>query len=321
MGEKYSSATMGEIVKEQLTLVDLPNETLFQIFSELPKDALFWNVGLTCQKFFVITRDILEHQVHLGSNSTSFDVLHSRINILLRYKEILSSIGSFSIDSDDSYTFRDNLKVVLNTGTRQNLNIVCTKKLRIEDATIACQVLKRCNSLKGIYINKEYFDRNNDVSVNQVSLWFSILGSIKLEFLSLIGFKEQDVICDTIVNNWNSSITYLNINRCRFSRHIIVRTLASCSKLEHVVLYNILEIDKDIENELTNISVIECGIISPYWRERALNLREQFCKYGSCGRELSEDQARASLRFDNVSDIPEPLMALLMAAREWHSIR
>ena len=337
MGERNSSSAIDKLCKNQVNLVGLPNEILFQILSQLPKDTLFWNIGLTCQKCFVITRDILEHQVQLCRNATSFDVLDSRINILLKYKEILSSIGSFSFDYDDSYTLRTNLKAIINSSnpeTQPALNILCHKKLRIEDATKICHVLRLCSNLKGLFINKELLDRPNvlstlpeqsfqksSVSSNVVCQWISSLNNTKLEFLSIISFKEEDAICDAIVKNWDSTLKYLYVNKCRFTRNTILRTLESCSKLHHVILYGVPEIENDIQNEVTNISTIEYGIISPYWKERAFNLREQFCKYGSCGRELTEEQARCRLRLDSITDIPEPLMALLMAAREWHSIR
>ena len=97
MATSFSSSS-AKVQAEKLTLLRLPNEILLQILSQLPRKDLFWNVGMTCQKLFVITCDILKNQVQLGGKII-YRELDSRLRIqrISRYKQTLESIVHLTI--------------------------------------------------------------------------------------------------------------------------------------------------------------------------------------------------------------------------------
>ena len=141
-----------------------------------------------------------------------------------------------------------------------------------------------------------------------------------LERLGLIGFTD-DRICKTVLNVNRNNLKYIDMSQCRFSRSAISKLVNNCQNLEQVILYNVTDI-KDMNEELSNTNAtIEYGLVSPYWKNRASILREQFCKYGGCGKGVTSDQIVKGLTLDNIIDSPEPLLALFMAARDWRSIR
>ena len=185
-------------------------------------------------------------------------------------------------------------------------------------------MLKMCKHLLGLFLNRDQSILCKYVPIRKepMSAFISACQDKKLEYLSLIGFRDDNV-WEQIMECCSSTLRYLNLSNCCFASNpsIVYRAIEACSKLEHVVLYGFFIPRDELKKYLANTAVVDQGLVSPYWKKRARKLHEQFCKYGSCGKELSEEQIRWKLNIQNINYIPEPLAALLMVAREWHSIR
>ena len=146
-----------KIQSKQIDLISLPNEILFRIFSSLPKNELFWSIGQTCQKFFVITCNILEHTISLGNELSYQEQFNVRLMQLEKYKEIKQSIEYFFLGGGDSCYFHDNLKMIKNTsipGQCNNLTVLCNREIIAEEADDIFKYLRKLTNLKGFFIFK-----------------------------------------------------------------------------------------------------------------------------------------------------------------------
>ena len=336
MGDRcFSAGNTTDPQNKQFAIITLPNEILFRIFSLLPKDEVFWNLGLTCQKLFVITCDILEHEIFLGGESSSQEVYDMRLKELQRYKEVKELVGYFFFAGGDSYRFKDNLDIVKEKSSSERSNdliVVYKKCIMISEAEKIFDGLRKFTQLKGLFIFRDttYLDNplippNEIPSLGSISKqicdYMSTSNKKDLKRLCLIGF-EDDQICEVIEKVYSNSLEYLDISQCRFSRNAVLKLLENCQNLTHAVLFNIPELKgSDIEHNLSHkVRSIDYGLISPYWKNRAFNLREKFCKYGRCSKGAIADQITNG-PMDSIVNAPEPLLALFMVAREWHSIR
>ena len=338
MGERCHSSfgNHNKIRSKQIGLITLPNEILFRIFSFLPKNELFWSIGQTCQKLFVITCNILDHKVSLGNEISDQEQFNVRLMKLLQYKEVKQSIEHFFLGGSDSYYFHDNLKKIKKAsilGLCNGLAILCNREVTTEEADDIFNGLRKLTNLKGFFIFRDSLCSQDPLqppseipNLNSISQliceYLSISNCQTLERLGLIGFTD-DRICESVLNVNRKNLKYIDMSQCRFSRSAISKLVNSCQNLEQVILYNVTDVkDVYINEELSNTNaIIEYGLVSPYWKNRASILREQFCKYGGCGKGVTSDQIVKGLTLDNIIDSPEPLLALFMAAREWRSIR
>ena len=338
MGERCCSSfgNHKKIQSKQINLISLPNETLFRIFSFLPKNEIFWSIGQTCQKLFVITCNILEHTISLGNEFSYQEQFNVRFMELLKYKEVKQSIEHFFLGGGDSCYFHDNLSKVKNasiSGQCNGLTILCNREITTQEADDIFNGLRKLTNLKGCFIFRDSLCSQDPLhppseipdlcSISRlICEYLSIPNCQTLERLGLIGFTD-DRICETVLNVNRKNLKYIDLSQCRFGRSAIAKLVNKCQNLEKVILYNVTDIkDMNVNEELSNTNAtIEYGLVSPYWKNRASILREQFCKYGGCGKGVTSDQIVKGFTLDNIIDSPEPLLALFMAARDWRSIR
>ena len=340
MDERYSLENPNELQNKPSGLINLPFEILFRIFSFLPKSELLWNIGFTCQKLFMISCDILDHEISLGNDNFDQEQLEFRFKQLQKYKQVKDAIGYFFLGGGDSYSFNDNLRKVKHKSRLEECNDVtvvynkwCITSIISQEGEDIIDGLRIFKNLKGLFIFRDVLYIENPVvnssevpclsSISrQICDYLSTLNNGKLECLGLIGF-EDDRICESVPKAYAESLKYIDMSQCRFSKNTILRLLEKCSRLEEVILYNVPDIkDLDVLRNLSNNDAkIKYDLVSPYWRNRTSTLREQFCKYGSCGNGVVPDQIVRGLAMDDIINGPEPLLALFMAAREWHSIR
>ena len=60
--------------------------------------------------------------------------------------------------------------------------------------------------------------------------------------------------------------------------------------------------------------------VSPEWMALLSELRAKFCAFGgACGTPLPSNELRE--KFSGFRQLPEPFLALVSVAREWHSLR
>ena len=328
MATSFSSSS-AKVQAEKLTLLRLPNEILLQILSQLPRKDLFWNVGMTCQKLFVITCDILKNQVQL-SGKISYHELDSRLRIqrISRYKQTLESIVHLTIGSEEDSCLKDCTCTVISTSSpihQQGLLLRVSISRHDFNCLFNHLKIQKLTQLKGLFIK-------NDVAIvlllNYVINELSDFEKCKIECLGLIGFRSDQ--CEAIVGVLGSTLKYLNISKCYqqiinskclFTHDAVRRMISACPKLDHLELYGSTEIADGIKKDFSGITTVKTGLVSPCWKRRALKLREEFCKFGRCGNGLTDQQIMNRLNRDGVDYVPEPLMALLAVASEWHSIR
>ena len=311
-------------------LLSLPVEIIFRILCNLPKKKLFWNVGLTCQKLFAVCCDILDSQIELPSNISS-EIFYLRLKQLVQYQEIKCTLRHVIIDSPGFYTLDDGLKRIKDyKDVQPGLSIICHKKLSRKNAIKVCDMLKRCNYLKGLFLHGRALERteqsNEDVSQSSSSSennldLLSACGA-KLELISLIGCNENVVFLrDKIMAN-SLTLKYLNLSHSLVnSDSTLLEIIRNCVNLHQLVLYGVALSDESRKEILNVVKLLNNGLVSPYWLKRAVRLKDQFCKHGTCGEGMTEQEIMGKYNGDGLLHMPEPLLALLMAAREWHSIR
>ena len=327
-------------------LTALPNEILLKILSYLRREDWFWTVGLTCKKLFWVICEILGNQLWLNavkSNEMGGDemkrVVKTRLQYLVMYEEILQSIYILVIDGCDSRSFGDGIDLVrMRQASEKQLRLVIINcdSIVIFFPRYFFEFLKKLRHLKALFIKsgddgncakcKDSWPKNEyppmqdstfrDVMSAQLCDYLSSPKGQEIRYLGLREFRD-DNICDAIVKH--SVLRYLRIENCYFDIQKLVWTVQSCKELDHLALYGIY--NNELKKEVSSISTVKCDIVTPYWKRQATLLREQFCKKGVCGDELNENQIINILNVENIKTLPEPLLALLTVAREWHSIR
>ena len=327
--------------KKRCYLTVLPNEILLKILSYLPREDWFWTVGLTCKKLFWVICGILGNQLRLNdikSDEMGGDemkrVVKTRLQYLAMYKEILQSIYVLVMDNCDSRGFGDSINLVrMRKASEKQLRLVIINwdYIVIFFPRYFFEFLKKLSHLKALFINSEANGNSAkfkdscltseespfcDGMFAQLCDYLSSTKSIEIEYLGLRGIRD-DKICDAIVKN--SQLKYLRIENCYFDTQKLVWTIQSCKELNHLALYGIY--DNELKKQSLSISTFICDIVTPYWKRQAILLREQFCRKGVCGDALDENQIVNILNVENIKILPEPLLALLTVASEWHSIR
>ena len=322
-------------------LTALPNEILLKILSNVPREDWFWTVGLTCKKLFWVICGILGNQLRLNDIKRDemgvdemISVVKTRLQYLVMYKEILQSIYVLVMDIRDSRSFGDSIDLVRMRQASEKqprLVIINCDSIVIFFPRYFFDFLKKLSHLKALFINSEVIGncakckdsclRSKeclfcDGMSAQLCDYLSSTKSIEIEYLGLRGFTG-DKICDAIVKN--SQLKYLHIENCYFNTQKLVWTVQSCKELDHLVLYGIY--DNELKKEFSSISTVTCDIVTPHWKKQAALLCEQFGKKGVCGDALDENQIVSILNVENIKILPEPLLALLTVASEWHSIR
>ena len=327
--------------KKQCYLTVLPNEMLLKILSYLPREDWFWTVGLTCKKLFWVICGILGNQLRLNdikSDEMGGDemkwVVKTRLQYLAMYKEILQSIYVLVMDNCDSRGFGDSINLVrMRKASEKQLRLVIINwdYIVIFFPRYFFEFLKKLSHLKALFINSEANGNSAkfkgscltseespfcDGMFAQLCDYLSSTKSIEIEYLGLRGIRD-DKICDAIVKN--SQLKYLRIENCYFNIQKLVWIVQPCKELEHLALYGIY--NNELKEKMSSISTVKCDVVTPYWKKHATLLREQFCKKGVCGDGLNENQIINILNVENINTLPEPLLALLTVASEWHSIR
>ena len=336
--------------KMRCYLTALPNEILLEILSYLPRENWFWTVGLTCKKLFWVICGILGNQIQLAGGKSTMGieeslenvhlVLKTRLQCLVMYKEILQSIDIFVMDYCDCRSFDDSINFIRMRQNPQNqprlVIIVNCSSFVIFFPQYFFNCLKKISHLRALFINSEVNGNGakcrdscprseyqpmpksifRDVMSAELCDYLSSPKGQKIDYLGLRGFKD-DKICDAIVKN--SQLKYLRIENCYFNIQKLVWIVQPCKELEHLALYGIY--NNELKKKMSSISTVKCDVITPYWKKHATLLREQFCKKGVCGDGLNENQIINILNVENINTLPEPLLALLTVASEWHSIR
>ena len=89
-------------------LLCLPDEILLNILSWIPTLDVFWCAGLTCQKLFALTCEILNNTIELREVGSSSEIkcsiieelrLADRLEEVFRRKEILSCVSHVIVPS------------------------------------------------------------------------------------------------------------------------------------------------------------------------------------------------------------------------------
>ena len=325
------------------SLFSLPSEVHCQILSNLPKSDMFWNFGFTCQKFFDIACDILKYQLDISPEL-------SKIKDLLLYKEIKDAISYFVVDTS-GYTFDESLRKIHEVQEKPSLCVclklpdkICHNIAKLEKKDVY-ELLVQCANLKAIFFNvsaiAQFFHKLQFLHCDSSYSQFHSLPSIdsiskfsldiilkaisfyRIEHVSIIGCS----VTKSLQNKNNlknlSSLRYLNLSYCKVDCDVIFKICQHCPYLEELVIYGIpnLPMSDKHEQAMLKLPSLKRGLVSPHWLERALKLRDQFCKYGSCKPGMSEKDIVGLIKLDSALHMPESFLALLMAAREWHSIR
>lgn len=89
MGNIINSYTLNFRSPLQLGILDLPNEIILHIFSFIPKEELFWTIGLTCKKFYKLSCELNGNKIEVTEKLNDYKGSLIKIS---RYLEVVLSI-------------------------------------------------------------------------------------------------------------------------------------------------------------------------------------------------------------------------------------
>ena len=87
------------------SILDFPNEILFHIISYLPKDEVFWTIGLTCKKLFLISCEETT-VLKIRNDSKASDA--TKLQELSGYLETVESVSQIIVWSYPEDYFHEN---------------------------------------------------------------------------------------------------------------------------------------------------------------------------------------------------------------------
>ena len=94
-------------IEMESPLLSLPDELLVDILSWIPKQELFWCAGITCQKLFSLSCEILNNTIELREANNNYECKNmiaelreaDRLEEVFRRTEILDCISHIIVPS------------------------------------------------------------------------------------------------------------------------------------------------------------------------------------------------------------------------------
>ena len=162
-----------------MSILNLPEELLYEIFSYLRHEDLIWKVAFTCTKFL----DVVLEKIHiLEIDARKDQYVFAKAQKLLHLENLSGSIQHLIVSRESDDKKADELQK-LKLEDRQNISIFLRSR-RITETELL-YISQKCKSLKGLVLNKCLmlsFSSFNDICCNLRNLEaIRIFGSIQFK--------------------------------------------------------------------------------------------------------------------------------------------